>query len=467
MADTNHTPKDADRSDSPQKPKRSAGKIIAIAAVGAVLIGGAVGIRALEGDDAESQQEQSDVDFLSHDQTERIVTTLHDRGADVYQLSISRSHASAQVFEDDGSVTTLAFGAEGDPNERTGGSAPADAAHVKAEDITVEGLEAAAKNSPAVIDQADAVRSLSIEQDYEHFNGSDAGPSATLRASTSGEGFGTGSGTVVWSLDGKSVLGVSSSGSAPPKIAQTDEARTLLNTMPAVQAMAEDSGAQLVKALEYYGVKDVYSAEFRGTETRTAVLTKDDKQVLLTFGAGAPSVSTYTHSSIEPLEDWKKLGDVSPASRVMDVVDDLELPEAVEGAPVGPGAAVFNGDTRTPAPESSESPEPSDSSSDSGDDASDKSEDDHKGDDSQTGEPKATSGTSPEESSEPTESEEPDPIDMTELPSIIVLHHDEYGDVVFVDSKPGSKDRPAKWSLADGKPLPDEVQSAYWTPARQ
>ena len=56
---------------------------------------------------------------------------------------------------------------------------------------------------------------------------------------------------------------------------------------------------------------------------------------------------------------------------------------------------------------------------------------------------------------------------MTELPLLLVRHVEEHGDVVFVDSKAGSAERPSKWALADGKPLDEDLQKAYWTRVSQ
>ncbi|HJH12769.1 MAG TPA: hypothetical protein K8U86_03820, partial [Brevibacterium ravenspurgense] len=240
-------------------------------------------------------------------------------------------------------------------------------------------------------------------------------------------------------------------------------------TMPAVEAMSEHSGAQLVTALEYYEVKEVFSVEFAGNETRAIVLTRDDQMVQLDFATGAPTASSYTHSGLKPLEDWKKLADVEPSSRLMEAVEDLDIPTASAGAPKGAGAALFNADKRTPAPEA----EPS-SEAEGTEDAGGASEaaDGNAGEGAEQPEgagaeqtPGASESADPSE--EPTEQQTADPVDMTELPLLLVRHLAEHGDVVFVDSKTGSAERPSKWALADGKPLAEDLQKAYWTRASQ
>ncbi|HJH13361.1 MAG TPA: hypothetical protein K8U86_06890, partial [Brevibacterium ravenspurgense] len=269
-----HDTSDSPRTGSAEPTQRGTRKsILAISAVAAALLIAAVGIRACEDDAAPSQEQQTEADFLNAEQAGRIVSALQDEGADVYQLVITKKHATAQVFEEDGKLTTLMFSETGEPEKKRGGNAPADAARVPAADLSADAFAAAADKTLNVIDQADRIRALSIEQDYGHFNGRDAGPSATLRVATSGEGFGEGSGTVVWNLAAERILGVPGADGAVPKIAQTDEAEKLLNTMPAVEAMSEHSGAQLVTALEYYEVKEVFSVEFAGNETRAIVLT--------------------------------------------------------------------------------------------------------------------------------------------------------------------------------------------------
>lgn len=442
-------PETHDTSDSPRtesaEPTHSGARkpILAIIAVAVALLIAAVGIRACEEDTAPSQEQQTDADFLKPEQTTRVINALQDEGADVYQLIITKKHATAQVFAEDGKLTSLMFSETDEPEKKAGGSAPADAARVPAADLNADAFTAAADKTLDVIDQADRIRALSIEQDYVHFNGRDAGPSATLRAATSGEGSGEGSGTVVWSLDAERILGVPSADGAEPKTAQTEEAEKLLNTMPAVQAMAEESGTQLVTALEYYEVKEVFSVEFAGNETRAIVLTQDDQTVQLDFTTGAPTASSYIHSGLKPLDDWKKLADTKPSSRLMEAIEDLEIPTASAGAPKGAGAALFNADKRTPAPDA----EPS-SEAKGTEEASSTSEAD-------------------DPSEEPTEQQTADPVDMTELPILLVRHLEEHGDVVFVDSKSGSADHPSKWALADGKPLDEDLQKAYWTRANQ
>lgn len=434
--------------------------ILTIIAVAAALLIAAVGIRACEDDAAPSQEQQTEADFLKPEQTARVVKALQDEGADVYQLIITKKHATAQVFEEDGKLTSLMFSETGEPEKKPGGSAPADAARVPAADISADAFTAAADKTLNVIDQADRIRALSIEQDYGHFNGRDAGPSATLRVATSGKGFGEGSGTVVWSLDAERILGVPSADGAEPKIAQTDEAEKLLNTMPAVQAMAEESGTQLVTALEYYEVKEVFSVEFAGNETSAVVLTQDDQMVQLDFATGAPTASSYTHSGLKPLGDWKKLADIEPSSRLMEAVEDLEIPTASAGAPKGAGAALFNADKRTPVPESEPSAEPDGEAEGQSDPAATPT--DAKTDDQAEG---ASESADPSE--EPAEQQTTDPVDMTELSILLVRHLEEHGDVVFVDSKTGNAERPSKWTLADGKPLAEDLQRAYWTRASQ
>ncbi|MCG7301358.1 hypothetical protein MHJ85_08825 [Brevibacterium ravenspurgense] len=434
--------------------------ILTIIAVAAALLIAAVGIRACEDDAAPSQEQQTEADFLKPEQTARVVKALQDEGADVYQLIITKKHATAQVFEEDGKLTSLMFSETGEPEKKPGGSAPADAARVPAADLSADAFAAAADKTLNVIDQADRIRALSIEQDYGHFNGRDAGPSATLRVATSGKGFGEGSGTVVWSLDAERILGVPSADGAEPKIAQTDEAEKLLNTMPAVQAMAEESGTQLVTALEYYEVKEVFSVEFAGNETSAVVLTQDDQMVQLDFATGAPTASSYTHSGLKPLDDWKKLADIEPSSRLMEAVEDLEIPTASAGAPKGAGAALFNADKRTPVPESEPSAEPDGEAEGQSDPAATPT--DAKTDDQAEG---ASESADPSE--EPAEQQTADPVDMTELPILLVRHLEEHGDVVFVDSKTGNAERPSKWTLADGKPLAEDLQRAYWTRASQ
>lgn len=465
-----HDTSDSPRTGSAEPTQRGTRKsILAISAVAAALLIAAVGIRACEDDAAPSQEQQTEADFLNAEQAGRIVSALQDEGADVYQLVITKKHATAQVFEEDGKLTTLMFSETGEPEKKRGGNAPADAARVPAADLSADAFAAAADKTLNVIDQADRIRALSIEQDYGHFNGRDAGPSATLRVATSGEGFGEGSGTVVWNLAAERILGVPSADGAVPKIAQTDEAEKLLNTMPAVEAMSEHSGTQLVTALEYYEVKEVFSVEFAGNETRAIVLTRDDQMVQLDFATGAPTASSYTHSGLKPLEDWKKLADIEPSSRLMEAVEDLDIPTASAGAPKGAGAALFNADKRTPAPEA----EPS-SEAEGTEDAGGASEaaDGNAGEGAEQPEgavaeqtPGASESADPSE--EPTEQQTADPVDMTELPLLLVRHVEEHGDVVFVDSKAGSAERPSKWALADGKPLDEDLQKAYWTRVSQ
>lgn len=463
-----HDTSDSPRTGSAGSTHRGTRKpILAISAIAAALLIAAVGIRACEDDTAPSQEQQTEADFLQPEQTARVVKALQDEGADVYQLVITKKHATAQIFEEDGKLTSLMFSETGEPEKKPGGSAPADAARVPAADLSADAFAAAADKTLSVIDQADRIRALSIEQDYGHFNGRDAGPSATLRAATSGKGFGEGSGTVVWNLAAERILGVPSADGAEPKIAQTDEAEKLLNTMPAVEAMAEQSGTQLVSALEYYEVKEVFSVEFAGNETRAIVLTRDDQTVQLDFTTGAPTASSYTHSGLKPLDDWKKLTDIKPSGRLMEAIEDLEIPTASAGAPKGAGAALFNADKRTPAPEA----EPS-SDAEGTEKASSTSE---AADPSEAPEPSEGEGTeqtpgaseSADPSEEPTEQQTADPVDMTELPILLVRHLEEHGDVVFVDSKAGSAERPSKWALADGKPLAEDLQKAYWTRASQ
>ena len=456
-----HDTSDSPRMESAEPTHRGSRKpILTIIAVAAALLIAAVGIRACEDDAAPSQEQQTEADFLKPEQTARVVKALQDEGADVYQLIITKKHATAQVFEEDGKLTSLMFSETGEPEKKPGGSAPADAARVPAADISADAFTAAADKTLNVIDQADRIRALSIEQDYGHFNGRDAGPSATLRVATSGKGFGEGSGTVVWSLDAERILGVPSADGAEPKIAQTDEAEKLLNTMPAVQAMAEESGTQLVTALEYYEVKEVFSVEFAGNETSAVVLTQDDQMVQLDFATGAPTASSYTHSGLKPLGDWKKLADIEPSSRLMEAVEDLEIPTASAGAPKGAGAALFNADKRTPVPESEPSAEPDGEAEGQSDPAATPT--DAKTDDQAEG---ASESADPSE--EPAEQQTTDPVDMTELSILLVRHLEEHGDVVFVDSKTGNAERPSKWTLADGKPLAEDLQRAYWTRASQ
>ena len=465
-----HETSDSPHTGSAQSAQKGTRKpILAISAIAAALLIAAVGIRACEDDAAPSQEQQTEADFLKPEQAERIASALQDEGADVFQLVITKKHATAQIFEDDGKLTTLMFSETGEPEKKPGGSAPADAARVPAAEISAEALKTAADKTLNVIDQADRIRALSIEQDYGHFNGRDAGPSATLRVATSGEGFGEGSGTVVWNLAAERILGVPSADGAVPKIAQTDEAEKLLNTMPAVEAMSEHSGTQLVTALEYYEVKEVFSVEFAGNETRAIVLTRDDQMVQLDFATGAPTASSYTHSGLKPLEDWKKLADIEPSSRLMEAVEDLEIPTASAGAPKGAGAALFNADKRTPAPEA----EPS-SEAEGTEDAGGASEaaDGNAGEGAEQPEgavaeqtPGASESADPSE--EPTEQQTADPVDMTELPLLLVRHVEEHGDVVFVDSKAGSAEWPSKWALADGKPLDEDLQKAYWARVSQ
>ena len=465
-----HDTSDSPRTGSAEPTQRGTRKsILAISAVAAALLIAAVGIRACEDDAAPSQEQQTEADFLKPEQTARVVKALQDEGAAGYQLVITKKHATAQVFEEDGKLTTLMFSETGESEKKPGGSALADAARVPAADLSADAFAAAANKTLNVIHQADRIRALSIEQDYGHFNGRDAGPSATLRVATSGEGFGEGSGTVVWNLAAERILGVPSADGAVPKIAQTDEAEKLLNTMPAVEAMSEHSGAQLVTALEYYEVKEVFSVEFAGNETRAIVLTRDDQMVQLDFATGAPTASSYTHSGLKPLEDWKKLADVEPSSRLMEAVEDLDIPTASAGAPKGAGAALFNADKRTPAPEA----EPS-SEAEGTEDAGGASEaaDGNAGEGAEQPEgagaeqtPGASESADPSE--EPTEQQTADPVDMTELPLLLVRHLAEHGDVVFVDSKTGSAERPSKWALADGKPLAEDLQKAYWTRVSQ
>lgn len=456
-----HDTSDSPRTGSAEPTQRGTRKsILAISAVAAALLIAAVGIRACEDDAAPSQEQQTEADFLNAEQAGRIVSALQDEGADVYQLVITKKHATAQVFEEDGKLTTLMFSETGEPEKKRGGNAPADAARVPAADLSADAFAAAADKTLNVIDQADRIRALSIEQDYGHFNGRDAGPSATLRVATSGEGFGEGSGTVVWNLAAERILGVPSADGAEPKIAQTDEAEKLLNTMPAVEAMSEHSGTQLVAALEYYEVKEVFSVEFAGNETRAIVLTRDDQMVQLDFATGAPTASSYTHSGLKPLEDWKKLADIEPSSRLMEAVEDLDIPTASAGAPKGAGAALFNADKRTPVPESEPSAEPDGEAEGQSDPAATPT--DAKTDDQAEG---ASESADPSE--EPAEQQTADPVDMTELPILLVRHLEEHGDVVFVDSKTGNAERPSKWTLADGKPLAEDLQRAYWTRASQ
>lgn len=474
-----HDTSDSPRTGSAEPTQRGTRKsILAISAVAAALLIAAVGIRACEDDAAPSQEQQTEADFLNAEQAGRIVSALQDEGADVYQLVITKKHATAQVFEEDGKLTTLMFSETGEPEKKRGGNAPADAARVPAADISADAFTAAADKTLNVIDQADRIRALSIEQDYGHFNGRDAGPSATLRVATSGKGFGEGSGTVVWSLDAERILGVPSADGAEPKIAQTDEAEKLLNTMPAVQAMAEESGTQLVTALEYYEVKEVFSVEFAGNETSAVVLTQDDQMVQLDFATGAPTASSYTHSGLKPLDDWKKLADIEPSSRLMEAVEDLEIPTASAGAPKGAGAALFNADKRTPAPEAepsseAEGTEEASSTSEAAEEAADEGASEAAGqpdgDESEGAGAEQTPGASEsaDPSEEPTEQQTADPVDMTELPLLLVRHVEEHGDVVFVDSKAGNAERPSKWSLADGKPLDEDLQKAYWTRVSQ
>ena len=469
-----HDTSDSPRTGSAESTQRGTRKsILAISAVAAALLIAAVGIRACEDDAAPSQEQQAEADFLNAEQAGRIVSALQDEGADVYQLVITKKHATAQVFEEDGKLTTLMFSETGEPEKKRGGNAPADAARVPAADLNADAFAAAADKTLNVIDRADRIRALSIEQDYGHFNGRDAGPSATLRVATSGEGFGEGSGTVVWNLAAERILGVPSADGAVPKIAQTDEAEKLLNTMPAVEAMSEHSGTQLVTALEYYEVKEVFSVEFAGNETSAVVLTRDDQMVQLDFATGAPTASSYTHSGLKPLEDWKKLADVEPSSRLMEAVEDLEIPTASAGAPKGAGAALFNADKRTPVPESepsseAEGTEEASSTSEAAEETADEGA-------SEVAEPSEGAGAeqtpgaseSADPSEEPTEQQTADPVDMTELPLLLVRHLAEHGDVVFVDSKTGSAERPSKWALADGKPLAEDLQKAYWTRVSQ
>ena len=456
-----HDTSDSPRMESAEPTHRGSRKpILTIIAVAAALLIAAVGIRACEDDAAPSQEQQTEADFLKPEQTARVVKALQDEGADVYQLIITKKHATAQVFEEDGKLTSLMFSETGEPEKKPGGSAPADAARVPAADLSADAFAAAADKTLNVIDQADRIRALSIEQDYGHFNGRDAGPSATLRVATSGKGFGEGSGTVVWSLDAERILGVPSADGAEPKIAQTDEAEKLLNTMPAVQAMAEESGTQLVTALEYYEVKEVFSVEFAGNETSAVVLTQDDQMVQLDFATGAPTASSYTHSGLKPLDDWKKLADIEPSSRLMEAVEDLEIPTASAGAPKGAGAALFNADKRTPVPESEPSAEPDGEAEGQSDPAATPT--DAKTDDQAEG---ASESADPSE--EPAEQQTADPVDMTELPILLVRHLEEHGDVVFVDSKVGNAERPSKWALTDGKPLDKDLQKAYWTRVSQ
>ena len=456
-----HETSDSPHTGSAESAQKGTRKpILAISAIAAALLIAAVGIRACEDDTAPSQEQQTEADFLKPEQAERIASALQDEGADVFQLVITKKHATAQIFEDDGKLTTLMFSETGEPEKKPGGSAPADAARVPAAEISAEALKTAADRTLDVIDQADRIRSVSIEQDYGHFNGRDTGPSATLRAATSGEGFGEGSGTVVWDLAAEHVLAVPSSDGAVPEIAQTDEAEKLLDTMPAVEAMAEHSGAHLVKALEYYEVKDVFSVEFAGNETRAVVLTKDDQTVQLDFTTGAPAASGYTHSGLKPLDDWKKLAYIKPSGRLMEAIEDLEIPTASAGAPKGAGAALFNADKRIPAPESEPSAEPDGEAEGQSDPAATPT--DAKTDDQAEG---ASESADPSE--EPAEQQTADPVDMTELPILLVRHFEEHGDVVFVDSKTGNAERPSKWTLADGKPLAEDLQRAYWTRASQ
>ncbi len=465
-----HDTSDSPRMESAEPTHRGSRKpILAIIAVAAALLIAAVGIRACEDDAAPSQEQQTEADFLKPEQTARVVNALQDEGADVYQLIITKKHATAQVFEEDGKLTSLMFSETGGPEKKPGGSAPADAARVPAADLSADAFTAAADKTLNVIDHADRIRALSIEQDYGHFNGRDAGPSATLRAATSGEGFGEGSGTVVWSLDAERILGVPSADGAEPKIAQTEKAEKLLNTMPAVQAMAEESGTQLVKALEYYEVKEVFSVEFAGNETRAVVLTQDDQTVQLDFTTGAPTASSYTHSGLKPLDDWKKLADTKPSSRLMEAVEDLEVPTASAGAPKGAGAALFNADKRTPAPEAEPSSEAEGTEDAGGASEAADGNADEGAEQAEGGGAEQTSGASEsaEPSEEPTEQQTADPVDMTELPLLLVRHLEEHGDVVFVDSKTGSAERPSKWALADGKLLAEDLQKAYWTRASQ
>lgn len=478
-----HDTSDSPRTGSAEPTQRGTRKsILAISAVAAALLIAAVGIRACEDDAAPPQEQQTEADFLNAEQAGRIVSALQDEGADVYQLVITKKHATAQVFEEDGKLTTLMFSETGEPEKKRGGNAPADAARVPAADLSADAFAAAADKTLNVIDQADRIRALSIEQDYGHFNGRDAGPSATLRVATSGEGFGEGSGTVVWNLAAERILGVPSVDGAVPKIAQTDEAEKLLNTMPAVEAMSEHSGTQLVTALEYYEVKEVFSVEFAGNETRAIVLTRDDQMVQLDFATGAPTASSYTHSGLKPLEDWKKLADVEPSSRLMEAVEDLEIPTASAGAPKGAGAALFNADKRTPVPESEPSAEPdgeaegteeasstSEAAEETADEGASEVAEPSEGEESEGAVAEQTPGASEsaEPSEEPTEQQTADPVDMTELPLLLVRHVEEHGDVVFVDSKAGNAERPSKWALADGKPLDEDLQKAYWTRVSQ
>lgn len=468
-----HDTSDSPRTGSAESTQRGTRKsILAISAVAAALLIAAVGIRACEDDAAPSQEQQAEADFLNAEQAGRIVSALQDEGADVYQLVITKKHATAQVFEEDGKLTTLMFSETGEPEKKRGGNAPADAARVPAADLNADAFAAAADKTLNVIDRADRIRALSIEQDYGHFNGRDAGPSATLRVATSGEGFGEGSGTVVWNLAAERILGVPSADGAVPKIAQTDEAEKLLNTMPAVEAMSEHSGSQLVTALEYYEVKEVFSVEFAGNETRAIVLTRDDQTVQLDFATGAPTASSYTHSGLKPLDDWKKLAGIEPSSRLMEATEDLEIPTASAGAPKGAGAALFNADKRTPAPEAeprSEAEETEEASSTS--EAADPSEapepSESEESDGAAAEQTPGASESADPGEEPTEQQTADPVDMTELPMLLVRHVEEHGDVVFVDSKAGSAERPRKWALADGKPLDEDLQKAYWTRVSQ
>lgn len=470
-----HDTSDSPRTGSAESTQRGTRKsILAISAVAAALLIAAVGIRACEDDAAPSQEQQAEADFLNAEQAGRIVSALQDEDADVYQLVITKKHATAQVFEEDGKLTTLMFSETGEPEKKRGGNAPADAARVPAADLNADAFAAAADKTLNVIDQADRIRALSIEQDYGHFNGRDAGPSATLRVATSGEGFGEGSGTVVWNLAAERILGVPSADGAVPKIAQTDEAEKLLNTMPAVEAMSEHSGSQLVTALEYYEVKEVFSVEFAGNETRAIVLTRDDQTVQLDFATGAPTASNYTHSGLKPLDDWKKLADTKPSSRLMEAIEDLEIPTASAGAPKGAGAALFNADKRTPAPEAEPSSEAAgaeeaSSTSEAAEEGASEAAAQPEGEESEGAAADQTPGASEsaDPSEEPTEQQTADPVDMTELPMLLVRHVEEHGDVVFVDSKAGSAERPSKWALADGKPLAEDLQKAYWTRGSQ
>lgn len=470
-----HDTSDSPRTGSAESTQRGTRKsILAISAVAAALLIAAVGIRACEDDAAPSQEQQTEADFLNAEQAGRIVSALQDEGADVYQLVITKKHATAQVFEEDGKLTTLMFSETGEPEKKRGGNAPADAARVPAADLNADAFAAAADKTLNVIDRADRIRALSIEQDYGHFNGRDAGPSATLRVATSGEGFGEGSGTVVWNLAAERILGVPSADGAVPKIAQTDEAEKLLNTMPAVEAMSEHSGSQLVTALEYYEVKEVFSVEFAGNETRAIVLTRDDQTVQLDFATGAPTASSYTHSGLKPLDDWKKLADTKPSSRLMEAIEDLEIPTASAGAPKGAGAALFNADKRTPAPEAEPSGQPEETeqaggASEAADEGASEAAAQPEGEESEGAAAEQTPGASEsaDPGEEPTEQQTADPVDMTELPLLLVRHVEEHGDVVFVDSKAGSAERPSKWALADGKPLDEDLQKAYWTRVSQ